>query len=174
MDKEELNLWKEKYNSEEDSEDKSAEEDLNKKFQENNFITKQDLERIVKWKFTGQIKGRQTRFLNLVSHNNQKSIEEISRCAFKIKDDETRLRLLSSLKGIGPSLSSVILTFYDPQHYGILDIHVWRGLFGKEQLNIFSNENAIKFFNKLREISSKNNLSCRDIEKAYFKREKDK
>jgi hypothetical protein len=55
-----------------------------------------------------------------------------------------------------------------------LDIHAWRGLFGKEPTDIFSNnKQAIKFFNKLREISSETGLSCRDIEKAIFKKDLD-
>ena len=78
---------------------------------------------------------------------------------------------MSVIKGVGPATSSVILSFYNPWKYGILDIHAWRELFGeKEPKTLFSNNKyAIKFFKKLREISKQTGLSCRDIEKAYFK-----
>lgn len=174
MNKDELLFWKNKYDKEEDLYNKGDEEELRKKFQENNFITKQDLIRIVKWKFQGRLLGRQKIIIKLLESVEESSIEEISRSAFKSKDDKIQLNLLSSIKGVGNALSSVILTFYDPQNYGILDIHAWRGLFGKEPTDIFSNEKqAIKFFTKLREISLKTGLSCRNIEKAIFKKDYD-
>ena len=55
---EELIYWKNKYDKEEDLDNKRDEEELRKKFQENRFITKKDLVRIVKWKFQGRLKGR--------------------------------------------------------------------------------------------------------------------
>ncbi len=174
MNKEELIFWKNKYNEEEDLYNNSCEEELRKKFQENKFVTKDDLVEIVKWKFQGRLSGRQKRILKLLDNVETLLIEEISKLAFRIKDDEVRLRLLSCTNGVGNALSSVILSFYDPQNYGVLDIHAWRGLFGKESKNIFSSEKqAVKFFKKLRDISSETGLSCRDIEKAIFKKEKD-
>ena len=174
MNKDELLFWKNKYDKEEDLYNKGDEEELRKKFQENNFITKQDLTKIIKWKFQGRLMGRQKRILNLLNDAEESFIEEISKSALKSKDDEIRLKLFSSIKGVGNALSSVILTFYDPQNYGVLDIHAWRGLFGKEPKDIFSNpRQAIKFFKKLKEISSETGLSCRDIEKAIFKKDLD-
>lgn len=175
MGREELLFWKNKYDEEEDLYNKGDEEELRKIFQENNIVIKNDLVRIIKWKFQGGLLGRQKRILKLLEDNEELFIEEVSKSAFKSKDDEVRLKLLSSIKGIGNALSSVILTFYDPQIYGVLDIHAWRGLFGKEPKDIFSNsKQAIKFFNKLREISSETGLSCREIEKAIFKKDLDK
>jgi hypothetical protein len=73
--------------------------------------------------------------------------------------------------GLGPALSSVILAFFDSEKYGVLDIHAWRELLGKEPDNVFTNnDNAIKFFEKLREISKTTRLPCREIEKALFKK----
>jgi hypothetical protein len=174
MNKDELLFWKNKYDKEEDLYNKGDEEELRTKFQKNNFITKEDLIRIVKWKFQGRLKGRQIRTLKLLEGVEESFIEEISKRAFQSKDDETRLKLFSSIKGVGNALSSVILSFYDPQNYGVLDIHAWRGLFGKEPKDVFSNPHqAIKFFKKLREISFETGLSCRDIEKAIFKKDLD-
>lgn len=174
MNKDELLFWKNKYDKEEDLYNKGDEEELRKKFQKNNFITKQNLTKIIKWKFQGRLTGRQKRILNLLNDVEESFIEETSKSAFKSKNDEIRLKLFSSIKGVGNALSSVILTFYDPQIYGVLDIHAWRGLFGKEPNDVFSNPHqAIRFFKKLREISSETGLSCRDIEKAIFKKDLD-
>ncbi len=172
MNKEELLRWIEVYDK--SPYNNGIEEELRKKFQENNFITKSDLIQIVKWKFQGKVSWKGDRILKHLDNVDESFIEEISKLSFQYKDDELRLKLFSCIDGIGLSLSSVILAFYVPKNYGILDIHAWRGLFGKESVGLFSNKkHAITFFKKLREISSKTGLSCRDIEKAYFQKDKE-
>ncbi len=174
MDKRELLFWKSKYNNEEDLDSAGVEEELRSRFQSERCVTESDLARIVIWKFQGRLLGRQKRFLRLLEDVDESTIEEISKLALKIQDDEVRLNLLSCTKEVGNALSSVILTFYDPQNYGVLDIHAWRGLFGEEPLDLFANNrHALSFFSKLREISRETGLPCRDIEKAYFKRDSD-
>jgi hypothetical protein len=98
---------------------------------------------------------------------------DVSILAFTYEDDEIRLKLLRTINGVGTSLSSVILAFYDPQRYGVLDIHAWRGLFGRnEKLDFAQRKHALRFFARLREISAETGLPCRDIEKAYFLKDK--
>jgi len=175
MNKKEIIFWRDRYNREEDLYNKGLEEKLRNKFQKNTWVTKPDLVNIIKWKFQGRLLGRQKRILNLLSSVKDSFIQEVSRSAFKTENDEEKLRLLSSIKGVGNALSSVILTFYNPKNYGVLDIHVWRALFGKEPQDLFSNrKKAITFFTKLREISLKKDLPCRDIEKALFKKDLEK
>ena len=78
MNKEELIFWKNKYDKEEDLYDKGEENKLRKKFQENNFITKQDLVRIVKWKFQNRLLGRQKRTLKFLEPIEELFIEDVS------------------------------------------------------------------------------------------------
>jgi hypothetical protein len=113
--------------------------------------------------------------LKLINEYEDRLIRDLSKLAFKQKKDELRLKILSVIKGVGPATCSVILSFYDPWKYGILDIYAWRELFGeKEPKTLFSNNiHALNFFEKLREISKQTGLSCRDIEKAYFKKNYD-
>lgn len=181
MNKKEIIFWRNKYDEEEDLYDKKLEGRLRKKFQKNKLVTKPDLIEIVKWKFQSpSLLGRRKRILSFIDRNKESTIREFSKLTFRNRDDETRLRLLSSpnIKGVGNALASVILAFYNPKNYGILDIHAWRELFdkkaGEEPQDLFSNhEKAIEFFNKLRGISSKTGFSCRDIEKALFKKNLD-
>jgi len=175
MDREEILYWKGKYETEEDLYTKGDEEELKEKFRKNKYLDKEDLIRIVKWKFQGRLTGRQQRLLRLIGPLESSFIQDISSLAFKTKDDEIRLKLLMIVKGVGVALASVILAFYDPQQYGVLDIHAWRGLFGEEPKDLFTNmKHALFFFDKLRDISARVNLPCRDIEKAIFKRDIDK
>ena len=172
--KEDLIFWKEKYDKEEDSYNKGEEKTLRESFNKKGFMSKEDLIKIMKWKFQGRLKGRQKRMLNLLEDCEPSFIEKMSRESFQSKDDLIRITLLSNLPAVKNSLSSVILSFYDPISYGILDIHSWRELFGKEPKDIFSNkERVITFFKELRNLSQKTGLSCRDIEKALFKKNLD-
>ena len=134
-------------------------------------MTKEDLIKIHKWKFQGTLMERQKRMLNIIKDVDTETIERLSKEAFNSNKDEERVSLLSKIPSVKNSLSSVILTFYDPRNYGILDIHSWRELFGKEPKDIFSNkQRVLNFFNELRKISIELEFSCREVEKALFKK----
>ena len=169
--KDEILKWLARYDKEEDLYNTGLESGLRVKFQRNRFITKEDLKKIIEWKFQGRLKGRQKRILNLLNPVNDKLVQSVSKLAFKTEDDTIKLKLFCSIRGVGPALSSVILTFFNPNKYGVFDIHVWRELFGKEPRDLFTNHNHIfKFFVKIREIAAKTGLTCREIEKALFKK----
>jgi hypothetical protein len=176
MTKEELIYWLKKYNSEEDLYNKGEEKKLGEKFRQNNYIEKEDLINVLKWKFQGPLVGRQKMNIERVNKIDDLFIEEVSSLAFKTSNDQLKFKLLSCIDGVGLSVASVILSFYNPKNYGILDIHSWRGLFNeKEPKNIFASiKPSLKFLQELRSISKKYNMACREIEKAYFKEDKDK
>lgn len=166
--------WKEKYDDQEDFYNKGDEDELRGKFQKKKFMTKEDLIKIHKWKFQGTLIGRQKRMINLIQNIPSSFIEELSRDAFNLNNDIERLQILFKIPSVANSLSSVILTFYDPQNYGILDIHSWRELFGEEPKDIFSNKKRLlEFLDELRKISNITGLSCREVEKALFKKNLD-
>lgn len=172
--KEDLLIWIEKYDNQEDFYNKGDEDELREKFQKNKFMTKEDLAKIHKWKFQGTLVGRQKRMLNLIENFPSETIESISGEAFNSDNEKEKLNLLFQIPSVGNSLSSVILTFYDPQNYGILDIHSWRELFGEEPKDIFSNkQRLLDFLATLRKISNETGLSCRQVEKALFKKNLD-
>ena len=174
MDKESIISWRDRYNKEEDLYNKGDEEELRSKFQENQYITKDDLIRIIEWKFQGRLTGRQKRILKILKPVDDEYIIDISKLVFKVSDDEKRVKLLCTINGVGPAVASTILTFYDPENYGVFDIHAWRELFGKEPKSLFTDiRNVIKFFEYLREIGKKTKLPCRDVEKALFKKNYD-
>jgi hypothetical protein len=170
MQKEELLQWIHVYDQETSQSDARIEQELRQRFQSNQNMTKQDLQHVIEWKFSGRLQGRRKRVLQLIEDLDETFIHELSALVFKYENDEIRLKLLTTIRGIGNALSSVILAFYDPHHYGVLDIHAWRELFHEpEPYDIFvSYKQAIRFLQRLREISSNTGLSCRDIEKAYF------
>lgn len=174
MDKEAVLFWRNKYDREEDLYNKGEEEELRKKFKRNCCMRKDDLIKIVKWKFQKRLIGRQKRVLDFVEQVDDKFIKDLSKLAFETNKDELRIKLFCTINGVGPALTSVILTFYDPDNYGIFDIHTWRELFEKEPKDLFTKINHItRYFEKLREISRKVGLPARDVEKAIFKKNYD-
>jgi hypothetical protein len=110
----------------------STEKESGEKLRRTKELKKADLAQIVEWKFAA-LKGRKIRVLRLIAQNSETEIMRIPKKAFALSSnsDSQRVDTLKSLTGIGPALASTILTFYDPEHYGIFDIHVWRELFGK-------------------------------------------
>jgi hypothetical protein len=175
MDREKILYWNQKYDDEEDLYNKGDEQELGEKFRQNKFVSKDDLIRIVKWKFQDKVEYRQPKILKLLENVESPYIEDVSRLAFKYQDDKIRIKLLKTIDGVGNALTSVILSFYDHDDYGVLDTHAWKGLFGEKPKDLFTNtKHVLMFFNRIRDISKETGLPCRTIEKAYFKMDLDR
>ena len=168
MDKKEILYWLKRYNGEEDSgRFKSLERELGRKIRKTKKLTKSDLKGVVSWKFQS-LPGRKKRTFNLLKSSSDSKIQRLTKEALEQKDDFSKLRILTSIKGIGPALASCILTFYDPKNYGVKDIHIERELFGRDLRG--NNKDYLKLLRKLRAYSEKYNLPVRVIEKALFKK----
>jgi thermostable 8-oxoguanine DNA glycosylase len=128
------------------------------------------LKQIVEWKFK-EIHGRRKRILNLISENDEDDVKRISRLALANTTTEKAIESLRKIKGVGVSLASVILTFYNPRDYCVFDIHVWRELYGKEPKAIFTlDKYYLHLLDGLRIESRRLELPVRTIEKALFKK----
>jgi hypothetical protein len=172
MDRKEVIFWRDKYDTEEDLYNKGTEEKLRAKFKEKSHLTKGDLEEIIGWKFQGRLLGR--RKINLVRLRGVEEgvIRKVTALAFEMPTDKLKLKLLTGIDGVGISVASVILTFYDPDNYGVLDFHVWHGLYGSDK-KVFTEQECLKYFRDLRTWAREVGLPCRDVEKAIFKKDID-
>lgn len=174
IDKKELLRWYEKYNQEEDQYNTSLELELGNKLRATKELTKEELIKIIEWKFQGRLLGRRKRILNLIKNIEDFEIRKLSKLSFNEQNEKKRIEYLREIKGVGIALASCILTFYDPKSYGVYDIHIWRELFGREPKDLFVKiEYYIKVLEKLREISNGNNIDVRIVEKALFKKNYD-
>ncbi|MBF0523357.1 MAG: hypothetical protein HQL24_09935 [Candidatus Omnitrophica bacterium] len=171
MNREEAREWLRRYNDEEDLYNTGLEEELRKVFRENRFMTKPEFLKIIKWKFM-TMPGREQREKNLIELIPDESIKAISFAAFKIEDDKLRMKLLGCIPGAGLAVASTILTFYDPEKYGIYDIHSWRGVMETKEPENATLNDFEKFLIALRRKAGSLKMSCRDFEKACFKRDK--
>ena len=80
------------------------------------------------------------------------------------------MNCLTTLEGISPVLASVILAFFDPHNYGILDLNVWKRLLGNPPPNMNSPQNYIVLLTAMRKTAAKQNLDARIIDKALYKK----
>jgi len=170
MEKEEILNWSEKHDKDY-SEDIQKEKQIGDRLRQTKELTKPDLIEIIKWKFEGDAR-RTKRELNLVADIDERDLKRVSNLVFNlyVHQDLERIGLLCSLNhGIGPAVTSTILTFYDPDNYGVFDFHVWNEVFGDEKIQ-YTAKNYIRLLSKLREIATRYDLQTRTVEKAFFKK----
>ena len=170
MEKEAILNWNRKYD-EDHPWWTQKERELGDKFRMLKELTKDDLIKVVEWKFK-TLPGREARILRLVAKNDDTRIRKISNTVFNLSSghDSYKVDSFCSLHGVGPALASTILTFHNPRDFGVFDIHVWRELFGKQPKYLFTTENYLKLLAELRRIASKYGLNVRTVEKAFFKK----
>jgi len=174
MEKQELLYWLSKHNNDH-REWLEKEKEIGNRLRETKELTKADLIKIIEWKFEGwgNVLNRE---LKLVAHVDEQVLKKVSNIVFNLNTDydiERIKRLCGLDHGIGPAVASVILTFFDPENYGVFDFHVWQEVFG-EKLGQYTHQNYVKLLSKLREIANEYSLKVRDVEKAFYKKNYDK
>ncbi len=85
---------------------------------------------------------------------------------------------MRKIKGVKNALVSVILTFLDPENYGVFDIHAYDELYETNPKtrpkDMFTDSKYLyEFLSDLRQIAKKYGFGVRYVEKAYFKKNYD-
>lgn len=136
-------------------------------------LSKADLRKMVEWKFDF-FTGRMESELKRVNKIPEEEIMTAFDRALKARNEISRINALDGLPGIGPAMVSVIFSFYDPLNYGVIDIHAWRELFGKEPSGFPSQKHLILFLEQLRKLARIHRMAARDVEKALFEHDYEK
>jgi hypothetical protein len=173
VDKADFLLWSRKY-------DKSfgwqaqRERELGSKFRKVKALTLADLAQVVEWKFREEPE-KKTRVSELVTRNDEATVNRLSSQALSIPscEDAYRMNCLTLLEGVSPVLASVILAFFDPKQYGILDATIWKALLGNPPPNLLTTQNYLKLLFAMRKTAAKQNLDVRVIDKALYKKSLD-
>ena len=147
------------------------ERELGSKFRKAKALTIADLAQVVEWKFI-EDSEKKTRVLELVSRNNEDTVNRLSSQALSIPscEDAYRMNCLTLLEGVSPVLASVILAFFDPKQYCIFDATVWKALLGNPPPNLLTAQNYLKLLVVIRKTAAKQNLDVRVINKALYKK----
>ena len=99
------------------------------------YLTKQELEEILRWKLRGQY-GRQE---NRRALNTDELIRAVTGVALTVEHPnkeyelELRMNLLCVLRGVGVPVASAVLAISYPDEYAVLDFRVWRQVFNEEK-----------------------------------------
>jgi hypothetical protein len=80
------------------------------------------------------------------------------------------MNCITLLEGVSPVLASIILTFFDPKQYCILDTFTWKALLGNPPPNMQTTQNYLKLLEVIRKTATKQKLDVRIIDKAFFKK----
>ena len=170
MDKADFLIWSRKY-------DKAfgwqaqRERELGTRFRKNKALTCKDLASIVEWKFKDDTE-RLARSLALVARNDEATVNRLSSQALSIPgcEDGYRMSCLTLLEGVSPILASIILAFFDPKQYCILDQYTWKALLGNVPSNMQTTQNYLVLLAVIRKTATKQKLDVRVIDKAFFKK----
>lgn len=173
MDKAAFLMWSRKY-------DKAfgwqaqRERELGAKFRKAQALTQANLVQVVEWRYNEEAE-KKTRVIPLVMRNDEATINRLSSQALSIPscEDAYRMNCLTLLEGVNPVLASVILAFFDPKQYCILDLAVWKALLGNPPANVLSTPNYLKLLEAIRKTAAKQNLDVRVIDKALYKKSLD-
>jgi thermostable 8-oxoguanine DNA glycosylase len=101
---------------------------------------------------------------------NIETVTSITKEAFKLTDDKSKIIKLCELKGVSVPVASAILTVIYPKSYGVIDIRCLQMLnqLGYTFSYITMPNNYIKYLHTIREIAKENNITPREVDKILF------
>ena len=141
------------------------------------YMTRNDLVAVADWKYAPNKKNCQK--------NNDGFVEKVTKIAFAIDcdeidfapdcDEEVRIKILQIIDGVSWAMASVILHFYFPKKYPILD---WRAMkavkkdtecgFDKERDTKYDFAKWQKYTKVCRDFAKKHDLTMRELDKALW------
>ena len=130
------------------------------------YLTRSELVRVCRWK--------SPRSMGLVRRNSPYKIRRATEAALRTLDERERFDALLSLEGVSVPSASAVLTMFDPERYGVIDIRVWQLLHamgaveGNARGSGFTFEQWHRFLHVLRELASRLEVSARTVERSLF------
>jgi len=166
MDADEIREWSKRYDDGYPQYHQNIEEDLQERLTEQQFITQDQLAKVISWKLDNQ-PGRRGRFTEDMQNVPDEFVRLVSEAALLIDDPKRQLHTLDSIPGVGGAMATVVLAFYDPTNYAVGDRYIVDALFGEDRQMRFSDYPKI-----LAEFRQRNpeDFDLRRVEKAYYQR----
>lgn len=144
--------------------DDAEEGDLIETITQQDHVTSDQLERIIRWKLEGQ-GGRADLNTERMSSIPQAAVEHITQAAFQINDPQTQLKVLNAIPGVGYATATVILAFHDPDSYAVGDRIINGVVFGEEKY--VSPKNYAELLRELEKMRP-DGYTLRETEKALY------
>jgi hypothetical protein len=164
MDANEISDWSDQYDEVYNKKLRKIEERIHKTINEEQYLTRDELLEVVRWKLDG-MPGRRGGNVDRVESVPNEFVQRVTEAALLIDDPVTQLKTLTSIPGIGPATGTVVLAFYDPEHYGIGDRYILDEFFGESRPIRATDYPAI-----LQQLRTRNpaDFDLRTVEKAYY------
>jgi hypothetical protein len=148
--------------------DKAREETLfgtiHKRAQKNQYMTMDDFLEVVRWKSPRAIRSAEK--------NSPDIVEKITKMAFELKDEEGKIKILTTLDGVSIPMASSILTVWSPKEYGVIDIRAWYSLYKMELVPVnkstFGIADWIKYLGIIREKAKEAKCTSREIDAKLY------
>ena len=166
MDAAELGEWSDRYEAVYDEDLRAIEERLHEALTDQQYITRDQLEDVVRWKLNGQA-GRRDLNIEQARSVPEEFVRRVSEAAFSVDDPVLQLKTLQSIPGIGAATATVVLMFYDPETYAVGDRYIVHEFFGEDRGMRVTDYPKI-----LAELRDRNpgDFDLRTVEKAYYQK----
>lgn len=140
------------------------------------YLTLDELKRILKWKLRSQL----GRHITKREANTEENVIIITKAAFAIihndKDFETglKLKLLSTLTGVGIPVASAILTLCYPKQFSVIDFRNWRQVYSTNTPKItYSVQDYTDYLKKIKLLAKEYSVTPQEIDIAIWQRDID-
>ncbi|MHB1756860.1 MAG: hypothetical protein ACYCT9_05025 [Leptospirillum sp.] len=107
-----------------------------------------------------------------INENSEEYIQEITSFAFNAKEERSRIEILTVLDGVGWPMASVILHFFHPDQYPILDFRALWSL-STEPPQQYDFPFWWSYVQACRDLSKKFGVDMRTLDRALWKYSKD-
>jgi hypothetical protein len=123
------------------------------------YLSLPDLEKVVQWK--------SPRSVHWIQPGQEQYIREVTRFALSTPSERARIEVFTLLDGVGWPTASVILHFYHPEPYPILDFRaLWSvGIDLPPNYNFAFWKEYVKF---CREVAKETQVSMRELDQALW------
>ena len=147
------------------------------------YLSAADMDDIFTWK----LRTQKPRTQKHRESNTPEKIEEITKAAFALRDEdneretENRLKILTNLGGARIPVASAILTLTFPDKYAVIDFRNWRQVFedrtdkgpGNKKSN-FSTKEYTKYLQAVKQVAERFEVTPQHIDIALWKMDMDK
>jgi thermostable 8-oxoguanine DNA glycosylase len=128
------------------------------------YLNKEYFVRLGRWKTP--------RYHDTRKANQEKTIIQVTRLAYRMQGDLNKLQILRSLRGVGIAVASTILYFLEPDRYAIFDYHVRNALNKKHCWDRGKDDNTerawLEYVDVMRKLAAQIGVDLRTLEKALF------
>lgn len=135
------------------------------------YLTDVELNEIFVWKLRSQI-GRQE---EKRKENTDENVRTITEAAFAIthsdKNYETtlKLKLLTTLTGVGIPVASAILTLCFPTEYSVIDFRNWRQIYKSDEAKTsYTASEYVEYLKTIKEMANEYGVTPQEIDIAIW------